>query len=511
MVYFIKIKMEIINSVFSWLIKKRIHQMELFIKYPIDVQNELLQKLIYDARFTEFGKQHHFSTISTYQEYKNSVPLQDYNDIEKTIVRIKQGEQNILWHSDLKWFAKSSGTIGKSKFIPVSKESLENCHYKGGKDLLAIYHQNHPQSKLILGKTLVVGGSSQLNPFSESSYYGDLSAIIMKNFPFWVEQRRVPEMEIALMENWEEKIEKMANSTSQEDVSNISGVPSWTLVLLKRILEINNTTNLLDVWPNLELYMHGGVNFAPYKKQFEDIIPSSKMNYYESYNASEGFFGIQDQHNSNEMLLMLDYGIFYEFIAIEDAQKEQPTTVSLENVMLYKNYEMVITTNAGLWRYRLGDTIEFTSIHPFRFKITGRTKQFINAFGEELMIHNAEIAITEACNKTQAIVKDYTVAPLFLNSTNSGRHQWLIEFEKKPADITIFEYMLDETLKKLNSDYEAKRFNGMILAMPEVIIAQENTFYNWLKQKNKLGGQHKVPRLTNNRKIIDEILMLLTR
>ncbi|PKP51768.1 MAG: hypothetical protein CVT95_00040 [Bacteroidetes bacterium HGW-Bacteroidetes-12] len=503
--------MEIINSVFSWLIKKRIHQMELFIKYPIDVQNELLQKLIYDARFTEFGKQHHFSTISTYQEYKNSVPLQDYNDIEKTIVRIKQGEQNILWHSDLKWFAKSSGTIGKSKFIPVSKESLENCHYKGGKDLLAIYHQNHPQSKLILGKTLVVGGSSQLNPFSESSYYGDLSAIIMKNFPFWVEQRRVPEMEIALMENWEEKIEKMANSTSQEDVSNISGVPSWTLVLLKRILEINNTTNLLDVWPNLELYMHGGVNFAPYKKQFEDIIPSSKMNYYESYNASEGFFGIQDQHNSNEMLLMLDYGIFYEFIAIEDAQKEQPTTVSLENVMLYKNYEMVITTNAGLWRYRLGDTIEFTSIHPFRFKITGRTKQFINAFGEELMIHNAEIAITEACNKTQAIVKDYTVAPLFLNSTNSGRHQWLIEFEKKPADITIFEYMLDETLKKLNSDYEAKRFNGMILAMPEVIIAQENTFYNWLKQKNKLGGQHKVPRLTNNRKIIDEILMLLTR
>jgi len=358
---------------------------------------------------------------------------------------------------------------------------------------------------------LVVGGSSQLNPFSESSYYGDLSAIIMKNFPFWVEQRRVPEMEIALMENWEEKIEKMANSTSQEDVSNISGVPSWTLVLLKRILEINNTTNLLDVWPNLELYMHGGVNFAPYKKQFEDIIPSSKMNYYESYNASEGFFGIQDQHNSNEMLLMLDYGIFYEFIAIEDAQKEQPTTVSLENVMLYKNYEMVITTNAGLWRYRLGDTIEFTSIHPFRFKITGRTKQFINAFGEELMIHNAEIAITEACNKTQAIVKDYTVAPLFLNSTNSGRHQWLIEFEKKPADITIFEYMLDETLKKLNSDYEAKRFNGMILAMPEVIIAQENTFYNWLKQKNKLGGQHKVPRLTNNRKIIDEILMLLTR
>lgn len=501
--------MEIINSLFSWLIKKRIHQMELFIKYPIDVQNELLQKLIYDARFTEFGKQHHFSTISSYQEYINSVPLQDYDALEKSILKIKQGEQNVLWHSDIKWFAKSSGTTGKSKFIPVSKESLEDCHYKGGKDLLAIYHQNHPQSKLILGKTLVVGGSSQLNPINENIYYGDLSAIIMKNFPFWVEQRRVPEMEIALMENWEEKIEKIARSTSQEDVSNISGVPSWTLVLLNRILAINNTTNLLDVWPNLELYMHGGVNFAPYKKQFESLIPSSKMNYYESYNASEGFFGIQDQHNSNEMLLMLDYGIFYEFIAIEDNQKEQPKTVSLENVMLYKNYEIVITTNAGLWRYRLGDTIEFTSLNPFRFKIMGRTKQFINAFGEELMIHNAEIAIAEACNKTQAVVKDYTVAPLFLNATNSGKHQWLIEFEKKPADITVFEHILDEALKKLNSDYEAKRFNGIILAMPEVILAQENTFYNWLKHKNKLGGQHKVPRLTNNRKIIDEILTLV--
>jgi len=501
--------MEIINSVFSWLIKKRIHQIELFMKYPIDVQNELLQKLVYEARNTEWGIKHDFKNIKNYNNYINKVPLQNYESLQTLILRIKQGEQNVLWHSEIKWFAKSSGTTtGKSKFIPVSKESLEDCHYKGGKDLLAIYHNNHPETKLIVGKTLVVGGSSKLNPFSETSYYGDLSAIIMKNFPFWVEQRRVPEMEIALMENWDEKIEKMANSTSKEDVSNISGVPSWTLLLLNRILEINKTDNLFDIWPNLELYMHGGVNFSPYQKQFERIIPSSKMNYYESYNASEGYFGIQDQQKSNEMLLMLDYGIFYEFIPFENTNEEQPTTVALENVELNKIYEMVITTNAGLWRYRLGDTIEFTCLNPFRIKIIGRTKQFINAFGEELMVDNAEKAITEACDKTQAIIKDYTVAPFFLEGNNAGKHQWLIEFEKKPADVALFGYFLDEALKKLNSDYEAKRFSNMILAEPEILILEKNTFYNWLKSKNKLGGQHKVPRLSNNRKLLEEILNL---
>ena len=501
--------MEIINSVFSWLIKKRIHQIELFMKYPINVQNELLQKLVYEARNTEWGKKHDFKNIKNYNDYINKVPLQNYESLQTLILRIKQGEQNVLWHSEIKWFAKSSGTTtGKSKFIPVSKESLEDCHYKGGKDLLAIYHNNHPETKLIVGKTLVVGGSSKLNPFSETSYYGDLSAIIMKNFPFWVEQRRVPEMEIALMENWDEKIEKMANSTSKEDVSNISGVPSWTLLLLNRILEINKTDSLFDIWPNLELYMHGGVNFSPYQKQFERIIPSSKMNYYESYNASEGYFGIQDQQKSNEMLLMLDYGIFYEFIPFENTNEEQPTTVALENVELNKIYEMVITTNAGLWRYRLGDTIEFTCLNPFRIKIIGRTKQFINAFGEELMVDNAEKAITEACDKTQAIIKDYTVAPFFLEGNNAGKHQWLIEFEKKPADVALFGYFLDEALKKLNSDYEAKRFSNMILAEPEILILEKNTFYNWLKSKNKLGGQHKVPRLSNNRKLLEEILNL---
>lgn len=502
--------MEIINSVFSWIIKKRLHQMELFMKYPINVQNELLQKLIYEARFTQWGKNYDYSSIKNYNDYVNRVPLQDYESLKNHILSIKQGEQNVLWPTEIKWFAKSSGTAtGKSKFIPVSKESLEDCHYKGGKDLLAIYHRNHPETKLISGKTLVVGGSSQLNQFSDNSYYGDLSAIIMKNFPFWVEQRRVPELSIALMDEWEEKIEKMAISTSKEDVSNISGVPSWTMVLLKRIVELNKTDNLLDIWPNLELYMHGGVNFSPYQHQFENIVPSHKMNYYESYNASEGYFGIQDQHNVKEMLLMLDYGIFYEFIDIEHSDEEQPKTVSLSNVKLNKVYEIVITTNAGLWRYRLGDTIQFTSLNPFRIKVVGRTKHFMNAFGEELMVDNAEKAITEACKKTESILIDYTAAPIYFDGGKSGKHQWLIEFEKAPEDIAAFAHFLDEALKKLNSDYEAKRYKNMVLGEPEIIILQKNTFHNWLKSEHKLGGQHKVPRLSNDRKIVEKILNLV--
>ncbi|MCW8897199.1 MAG: GH3 auxin-responsive promoter family protein [Flavobacteriales bacterium] len=502
--------MEIINSVFSWFIKKRIHQMELFMKYPINVQHELLSRLLIDAKNTEWGKQHDYKNINNYQNYINNVPLQSYEDIEPLVSRIKNGEQNVLWPSEIKWFAKSSGTsTGKSKFIPVSKESLENCHYKGGKDLLAIYHHNHPNSKLILGKTLVVGGSSKLNKFNGDSYFGDLSAIIMKNFPFWVEIRRVPELAIALMEEWEEKIEKMAISTSKEDVSNISGVPSWTLILLKKILELNKTDNLLDVWPNLELYMHGGINFSPYQAQFEKIIPSKYMNYYESYNASEGYFGIQDQVKVKEMLLMLDYGIFYEFIPIENSEESNPKTYPLEQVELNKIYEMVISTNAGLWRYRLGDTVQFTSIAPFRIKVAGRTKHFINAFGEELMIHNAEKAIAVACEKTDTIINEFTAAPVYFESKKSGKHQWLIEFEKTPDNLSHFTAILDEELKNLNSDYEAKRHKDIILSPPELIPIAKGTFHQWLKSKNKLGGQHKIPRLSNNRNFVEEILQLL--
>jgi hypothetical protein len=501
--------MEIINSVFSWIIKQRIHQIELFIKYPIDVQNDLLQKLLYQAKDTEWGKKYNFNTITNAKEFANRVPLQDYESLKSDIFRIRHGEQNILWPTEIAWFAKSSGTVsGVSKFIPVSKESLEDCHYKGGKDLLSIYHHNHEESKLILGKTLVVGGSSKINEFNNSSYFGDLSAIIMKNFPFWVEQRRVPTLDIALMTEWESKIEKMAQSTINEDVSNISGVPSWTLILLKKILELTHKKSIHEVWPNLELYMHGGVSFLPYKEQFDEILKGSNINYYENYNASEGFFGLQDQSNSNEMLLMLDYGIFYEFIPMNEFNSENPKTITLENVQLEVNYALVISTNAGLWRYVIGDTIKFTSLNPFRIKVTGRTKHYINAFGEELIIENVENAIENACKKTNSTLREFTVSPVYFSDKNSGKHQWLIEFEKLPDNLEYFTEVLDNALKALNSDYEAKRYKNMVLEMPEVMVVAQNTFYNWLKNCNKLGGQHKVPRLSNNRKIVEEILLM---
>jgi len=502
--------MEIVNSVFSWIIKKRIHQIELFMKHPLDVQNELFLNLIDTAKNTEWGQQYDYKSINNYQDYINRVPLQDYESLKDQIIRIKHGEQNVLWPTDIKWFAKSSGTAtGKSKFIPVSKESLIDCHYKGGKDLLSIYHNNHPESKLILGKVLVVGGSSAINSFSNNSYYGDLSAIIMKNFPMWVEQRRVPKMSIAIMDNWEEKIEKMARSTSKENVSNISGVPSWTLVLMNRILELNKTDNILDIWPNLELFMHGGVNFSPYKEQFKKLAPGNQLNYYENYNATEGFFGLQDQSKVEEMLLMLDYGIFYEFIEKSEINEANPKTITLQDVQLNKNYAVVISTNAGLWRYVIGDTVEFTSLTPFRIKVTGRINHFINAFGEELIIDNAERALSEACARTESVINEYTVAPKFFTNKSTGKHQWLIEFEKAPNNIDYFSEILDNELKQLNSDYEAKRFNNLVLDQPEINKLNPGTFYNWMKKHNKLGGQHKIPRLSNNSKYVDELIKMV--
>ena len=484
--------------------------MELFMKYPVDVQNELFHYLISTAKNTEWGKKYDYKSIQSYQDFVNRVPLQSYESLQNEILRIKHGEQNVLWPTEIKWFAKSSGTAtGKSKFIPVSKESLIDCHYKGGKDLLAIYHNNHPESKLIKGKVLVVGGSSEINAFGNNSYYGDLSAIIMKNFPLWVEQRRVPKMSIALMDDWEKKIELMAQSTINEDVSNISGVPSWTLYLLNRIIEITSKGNILDVWPNLELYMHGGVNFLPYKKKFKALIPSYKMNYYENYNASEGFFGLQDQSGEEEMLLMLDYGIFYEFIEQSEIHIQNPKTITLEEVEIGKQYAMVISTNAGLWRYVIGDTVQFTSINPFRIKVSGRINHFINAFGEELIIDNAERALSEVCALTEAAITEYTVAPQFFVDKSTGSHQWFIEFERKPKDLNQFSVLLDEELKKLNSDYEAKRFNNMILNQPQITSLNKGTFYKWLKNHNKLGGQHKIPRLSNDRKYVDELLQLV--
>ncbi|HNW97371.1 MAG TPA: GH3 auxin-responsive promoter family protein [Bacteroidales bacterium] len=502
--------MALINSVMSWLIKKRIHQIELFQKYPYDVQAEWLRKLLMSASDTEYGKKYDFSGISNADQFRQRLPVIDYEIIHEDIMRLRRGKQNIFWPTDIKWFAKSSGTTcDKSKFIPVSAESLEECHYNGGKDMLSIYCNNNPDTLLFDGKALSMGGSHQISEYDSETYYGDVSAIIIQNLPWWAEFRRTPNLSIALMNEWESKINKMTEVTMLEDVTNIAGVPSWTLVLLKRILEKTGKSNILEVWPNLELFMHGGVSFTPYKEQFKMLIPSSKMNYLETYNASEGFFGIQDRNRADDMLLMLDYGIYYEFIPSEDFDSDNPHTLSLDEVELNKNYALVITTNAGLWRYKIGDTVTFTSLSPHRIKITGRTKNFINAFGEELIIDNAEKAMTIACEKSNALIKDYTAGPVYFQKNESAAHEWLIEFEIPPKDIRYFSEILDNALKSLNSDYEAKRYQNLILRSPVVREIPQGTFYNWLKSKGKLGGQHKVPRLSNDRKYIEEILSMI--
>jgi len=486
------------------------HQIELFMKYPYDVQDEWFQNLISTAQNTEWGKTHGYASIYTQDQFKERVPIQTYDTLKPYIERMLAGEHNILWPSEIKWFAKSSGTTNdRSKFIPVSEESLEECHFKGGKDLLTMYCDNRPDTKIFTGKCLVLGGSHQINQLNTDSCYGDLSAVLIKNLPFWAEFYRTPDMSIALMDNFEEKVEKMAQATIGVNVTNISGVPTWNLVLAKRVLEITGKDNLLEVWPNLEFYFHGAVNFNPYREQFKKLIPSNDMYYMETYNASEGFFGIQDQPNSEEMLLMLDYGIYYEFLPMENIHSENPKTLSLTEVELNKNYALIISTNAGLWRYMIGDTIKFTSLSPHRIQITGRTKHFINAFGEELIIDNAEKALSKASRETNAIIQDYTACPIYFQDNDAGGHEWIIEFERKPDDIENFTSILDNTLREINSDYDAKRYKDMALRRPLIHVAKDGLFYEWMKNRGKLGGQHKVPRLANDRTYVDEILKML--
>jgi hypothetical protein len=499
-----------VNAIFSWIIKKRIHQIDLFKKYPLEVQDEWFWRLIESGSDTDWGRQHCFKDIESYEDFKKRVPLQDYNTLKPYIDLMISGQQQVLWNSEVKWFAKSSGTTSdKSKFIPISIESLEDCHYKGGKDLISVYYNLYPNANLYGGKHLVVGGSSSSNSFGEDSYFGDLSAIIVKNLPFWVEQRRTPSREIALMENWEEKVLEIASSTIHEDVSLVTGVPSWTLVIFNKVLEITGKKHIHEVWPNLECFMHGGVKFEPYRDAFEKILPH-RMNYIESYNASEGYFGIQDQLHSNDLLLMLDYGIFFEFIPMSSFDGLNSKEVcSLADVEIGVNYAVVITTNGGLWRYIIGDTIQFTEKFPFRFLITGRTAQFINAFGEELVVANTDQAIAKASLLTNAQIRDYSAAPVYMNGDSSGgAHEWLVEFEIEPESMERFAFHLDAELKKLNSDYEAKRVADIALGKPIVRKLPYGTFEYWLKSKGKLGGQHKVPRLSNERKIIEEIWSL---
>ncbi|NND63373.1 MAG: GH3 auxin-responsive promoter family protein [Flavobacteriaceae bacterium] len=498
----------IVNSIASWFLKKRFHQIELFLKYPIEVQEELLQNLLQKAKNTEIGKKYGFASISSYKEYNDTVPLSNYVDNEPLIERSRRGENNIFWPSNIKWFAKSSGTTSsRSKFIPVSSDSLEDCHYAASKDLLCMYLNNNPDSQLFVGKGLRLGGSKELYE-ENGTVFGDLSAILIDNMPFWAEFSSTPSNEISLMSDWETKMQAIVDETIKENVTSLAGVPSWMLVLLNNVLETTGKDNLFEIWPNLEVYFHGGVSFDPYVEQYEKILPKSDFKYYEIYNASEGFFAIQDQNNSKELLLMLDYGIFYEFIPMDSYGTPSPKIVPLSEVEVGTNYAIVITTNAGLWRYKIGDTVRFTSVQPYRIKVTGRTKHHINAFGEELIIENAEAALKKTTQLTQSEIVDYTAAPIFMNGKEKGAHEWIIEFKTPPNDFEKFSKILDKSLQEVNSDYEAKRYNNTTLKPPTVHCAREKLFYDWLKEKDKLGGQHKVPRLSNTRDYLEELLQL---
>lgn len=498
--------MKLLSPAISRLARLRLWRVQNWISFPVATQRNVLQNLVTQAQYTEFGRKYSFSKLFTIKDFKKRVPIHEYEDIKPYILRMMGGEENVLWNTPINWFAKSSGTTSaKSKFIPISEETLRETHFKASKDVVSNYYKNFPDSDLLTGKSLVVGGSHQVNALNEEIQYGDLSAVLMQNTPFWGHWIRTPELSIALLDEWESKIEKLAQNTINENVTSLAGVPTWTIVLIKRILEISGKKTLKEVWPNLELYIHGGVSFTPYREQLQQLV-GAPINYLEIYNASEGFFAAQNMPDGDGMLLFADHGIFYEFMPVEEYGKPNAKTFGLDQVTLNRNYALVISTNGGLWRYLVGDTIQFTSIRPFKIKVTGRLKHYMNAFGEEVIVDNTDKAIAIASAKTNAIVSDYTAAPVFFSERENGAHEWLIEFEKLPDDMDEFTFALDDALKSVNSDYEAKRYKNIALRMPLVHVLETGTFREWLKQKGKLGGQHKVPRLSNERKLIEEII-----
>jgi hypothetical protein len=501
--------MPLIPTIINWFNVKRMHQINLFRDHPVEVQEDVLMALIQKSQHTEWGRSYGFDKIKKTEDFKKRVPLHTYEELKPTIDRIRNGEENILWPGEIKWFAKSSGTTGnKSKFIPMSKEALEECHFRGGKDALVLHCNNFPETRIFKGKGLTLGGSQEINKYSNQSYYGDLSAILINNIPFWADFIRTPPQKIALLDDWDQKLDEISRATVQENVTNLAGVPSWNLVLIHHILKHSGKDHLLEIWPNLELFIHGGVSFKPYRAQFEKLIPSPTMNYMETYNASEGFFAIQDDPATDDMLLMLDYGIYYEFIPMRQYQGTNSETVSIGGVVPGENYAMVITTNGGLWRYIIGDTVVFSRTFPHKLRISGRTKHYMNAFGEELIVDNAEKALSLACEKTNARIYEYTAAPIFMSGDKKGTHEWVVEFEKEPDELDYFTDLLDHALMSVNSDYEAKRYKDITLVRPTVRSVRKGTFYRWFQKKGKLGGQNKIPRLSNERTFVEEVLAI---
>lgn len=490
--------------------KFRLSAIDNFVLNPIDTQQQVFNDLISSAQYTIFGKKYQFPSINNIADFKSAVPIHEYDDLKPYIYRNLEGEQQVLWSEPINWFAKSSGTTSdKSKFIPISKSALYDTHYRSGRDSLALYFRQFPQSEITSGKCLTIGGSHQVNQLFTDSFYGDLSAVMLQNMPYVGQVMRAPDLEVALMSEWEEKLEAMVYDVFNENITFMAGVPTWTLVLIKRILEIANEKDIKKIWPNLELYIHGGVSFTPYKEQFDSLIPSGSINYMETYNASEGFFAAQDDLQQDGMLLFLNHGIFYEFMPMEEYGKPDAKTLGLKDVELNKSYALVISTNSGLWRYVVGDTIKFVSLKPFRIKVSGRIKHFMNAFGEEVIVDNSDQAIAMACATTGAKVNDYTAAPIYMTGSSNGGHEWIIEFEYLPVPLDTFVNEMDKALQSINSDYEAKRHKDIALRFPKAHQMPKGGFNEWLKSKGKLGGQNKVPRLSNDRKLLEEILTFI--
>ena len=510
------------------LFAKRWRELEKHNTQGEQLQREVLVRLLGKAKDTEYGREHLFAATKGYDDFVRNNPVNTYEELKGDIDRMRQGETDVLWPGRVKWYAKSSGTTNdKSKFIPVSPDGLKHLHYKGGTDVVALYLRNNPQSRMFDGKGLILGGSHAPNYNLPGSLVGDLSAILIENINPVVNLIRVPSKQTALLSDFEVKRDRIAREAMTKNVTNLSGVPSWMLSVLNRMMELSGKTHLEEVWPNIEVFFHGGVAFTPYREQYEKLITSPRMHYMETYNASEGFFGIQDDPSDKSMLLMLDYDVFYEFeevaphsasegatIAPSGKTNEAPSgavggaIVPLWGVETGKNYAMLISTSCGLWRYKIGDTVRFTSTNPYKFVISGRTKSFINAFGEELIVDNAEQGLKYACEKTGAQVLEYTAAPVFMDQNAKCRHQWLIEFSKAPESLERFADILDRKLQEVNSDYEAKRFKDITLQSLEIIPARQGLFNDWLKSKGKLGGQHKVPRLSNSREHIEQLLLL---
>ena len=489
--------------------RSREHELERYNYDAERMQHEVLEYLINKGSQTEYGRKHLFSTYRRYEDFAKNIPVNTYEELKGDIDRMRHGEKDVLWPGQVKWFAKSSGTTNdKSKFIPVSRDALKHIHYQGATDSVCFYFMNNPKSRLFDGKGLILGGSHSPNYNLPDSLVGDLSAILIENMPDLANIARCPKKSVALLSDFEVKRDKIARSTLNKDITNLSGVPSWMLSVLVRVMELSGKNNLQEVWPNLEVFFHGGIAFTPYRQQYEKLIPNPGMHYMETYNASEGFFGLQSSLSDPALLLMLDYGIFYEFIPMDEIDNENPNIIPLTGIELGKNYAMIISTSCGLWRYEIGDTVMFTSKNPYKFIITGRTKYFINAFGEELIMDNADNGLAVACEKTGAQIVDYTAAPVYMDGNAKCRHQWLIEFSKMPSDMDLFQKTLDSTLQEINSDYEAKRFHDVTLQPLEIIQARPGLFEDWLKSKGKLGGQHKIPRLSNSRKNIEEMLAM---